>query len=78
MEDRRQLLKDVKEYANSDPHTKFVKLLYACIHDLRIKNDTATSEEFLKNQGAISELKLIIRGISIFQKYKEYTGGFDE
>ncbi|NIV16125.1 MAG: hypothetical protein GWN62_34170 [Aliifodinibius sp.] len=78
MDDKKELFKDIQEYISSEPYLKFVKLLHTCIHDLRIKNDTAEAEDTLRNQGAISELKRILRGISRYEKYKEYTGGFDE
>jgi hypothetical protein len=78
MNNKKQLMEELRAYAPSDPHTKVVRLLHACISDLRIKNDTATSEDILRNQGAISELKLILKGINIHQKYQEFSGGFDE
>jgi hypothetical protein len=78
MDSKKQLLNEVREYAPSDAHTKMARLLHACIRELRIKNDTAASEDILRNQGAIAELKLILKGINLHQKYKEYSGGFDE
>ncbi len=78
MKTKRELMAEVYKYAHSDPHTSFVLLLHACIKELRLKNDTATPEDCLKHQGAISELKSILKGVTVFEKYEEYSGGFDE
>lgn len=78
MDTKKELMNEVRQYAPSDLHTKVVRLLYACINELRIRNDTAASEDVLRNQGAVSELKSILKGINIREKYQEFTGGFND
>jgi hypothetical protein len=75
---KRDLIKEVKEYAYTDPGMKFVMLLRMCIGDLRRKNDTAHPDDVLRNQGAISELKSIIKDLKAKEKLREYSGGYDE
>lgn len=75
---KKQLLAEVREYTTSDAGMKFRLLLQACIEELRIRNDTATTDDFLKHQGAIEELKAIAKGISIREKMKEFDGAFGE
>ena len=68
----------VKEYSLSTAGIEFRKMLNQCIEDLRIKNDTAEGNEFLKNQGAIQELKKIVKAIAPIEKKSEFNGAFDE
>jgi hypothetical protein len=75
---KRDLIKEVKEYAHTDPGMKFVMLLRMCIDDLRRKNDTAHPDDVLRNQGAIGELKSIIKDLKAKEKLREYSGGYDE
>ena len=68
----------VKEYAMSTPGMAFRKMLNKCIHDLRIKNDNADKDDVLRNQGAIAELKRIVKGITPVELKDEFNGAFDE
>jgi hypothetical protein len=76
MKTKKELLADCKEFAATDAGIKFRLLLAATINELRAKNDTATTEDFLKNQGAIRELKLLHKGIGPKIRSSEYDGGF--
>jgi hypothetical protein len=73
---KREAMTEVNEFAQTDAGRAFRKLVSIWINDLRAKNDTAESEDFMKNQGAIRELKLIHKGIGPKIRTEDYDGGF--
>jgi hypothetical protein len=78
--DRARCLQEAKEYKDSSAGYAFVRLLNACIVDLRERNDTADADDVLRNQGAITELKSLAKQLAPVVKRKrlEFNGGFDE
>jgi hypothetical protein len=75
---RKEISFKAKEYALTDAGKVFRKLLLVWIGELREKNDTASTEDFPKNQGAIRELKRIHKAITPPHLIKEYDGGFGD
>ena len=75
---RKQAMVNAKQFEGTDAGRACRKLLEVVISDLREKNDTATTEDFLKNQGAIRELKLMHKGIGPKQTMTEFDGGFGD
>jgi len=78
MQQRKIVMAECKEFAQTDAARAFRKLVGTWISDLREKNDTAEPDEFLKNQGAIRELKLMHKGIGPKLSVAEYDGAFGE
>jgi len=78
MQQRKTVMAECKEFAQTDAARAFRKLVGVWIADLREKNDTAEQDEFLKNQGAIRELKLMHKGIGPKVQVTEYDGAFGE
>jgi hypothetical protein len=78
MKTKAQAIKTVNEYASTDAGIAFRTLLICWISDLRKKNDTAATEDVLKNQGGIRELKLIVKQIGGDRISTEYDGGFGD
>jgi hypothetical protein len=72
----KEAMAEVNEYAMTDAGRAFRKLVAVWINKLRAKNDTAPPEEFMKNQGAIRELKLMHKGIGPKIRTSEWDGGF--
>jgi hypothetical protein len=75
---KKEVMSEVREFAMTDAGRAFRKLIAVCINELRAKNDTADEKEFVKNQGAIRELKLMHKGIGPKIRTSEYDGGFGE
>jgi hypothetical protein len=73
---RKEVAFKAKEYATTDAGKTFRQLLITWIEDLRQKNDTASPEDFPKNQGAIRELKLIQKAITPPHHMQEYDGAY--
>jgi hypothetical protein len=78
MQNRKIAMQECKEYSSTDAARAFRKLVGVWISDLREKNDTAEGDEFVRNQGAIRELKLMHKGIGPKLTVTEYDGGFGE
>lgn len=78
MQQRKVAMAECKEFAQTDAARAFRKLVGVWISDMREKNDTAEPDEFLKNQGAIRELKLMHKGIGPKLTVTEYDGAFGE
>ena len=68
------------EYMATDAGHKFLKLIDVWIDSLRQANDTASKDDFLKNQGAIRELKLMHKSLSKLEKPQrtDWDGGFGD
>ncbi len=73
---KKEAMEKVKEVAMTDAGRAFRKLVAVWIDDLRAKNDTAEPNDFLKNQGAIRELKLMHKGIGPKIRTSDYDGAF--
>ena len=78
MQSRKELIKEAKEFSGTTAGLTFVRLLIVCVRDLRKANDSAVAEQVLKNQGAISELKGLIKALSLSKGFAEHNGAFDE
>jgi hypothetical protein len=73
---RKELSAKAMEYAATDAGRVFRLLLETWITDLRKKNDTAELKDFPKNQGAIKEMKLMLKAITPHQQIKEFDGSY--
>ena len=73
---KKELAFKVKDYAATDAGRMFRLLLETWIRDLRLKNDTAEIADFQKNQGAIKEMKLMLKAITPHQQIKEFDGSY--
>ena len=78
MQQRKVVMAECKEFTQTDAARAFRKLVGTWISDLREKNDVAEGDEFVKNQGAIRELKLMYKGIGPRVQVTEYDGAFGE
>jgi len=78
MQNKKIVMAECKEFAQTDAARAFRKLVGVWISDLREKNDTAEGNEFIKNQGAIREMKLLHKGIGPKLTITEYDGAFGE
>ncbi|MHC4757109.1 MAG: hypothetical protein ACYTE8_00470 [Planctomycetota bacterium] len=66
----------VLDYSQTDAGRAFRLLIGVWINELRKKNDTAEGNEFIKNQGAIREFKLMHKAIGPKLTTADYDGGF--
>ena len=73
---KKELAGKVQEFAASEPARIFRLLLEAWIMDLRLKNDTAELKDFPMNQGAIKEMKLMLKAITPHQQIREFDGSY--
>jgi hypothetical protein len=73
---KKELAGKVMEYASTEAGRTFRLLLETWIKDLRHKNDTASIEDFPKNQGAIKEMKLMLKAITPHQQIREFDGSY--
>jgi hypothetical protein len=73
---RKEIAAKTLEYANTDGGRMFKLLLEIWIRDLRKKNDTAELKDFPKNQGAIKEMKLMLKAITPHQQIREFDGSY--
>jgi hypothetical protein len=78
MLNKKQAIKEAKEYKGTTQGICFTNMLHACIYDLRMKNDSADNDQVLRNQGAIAELKALAKALSLTGGYSEHNGAFDE
>ena len=61
------------------PCYRLIKLLCETLTDeARLRNDTAIDNELYKNQGAIAELKAMVRSLQPRTPQKTYDGGYAE
>lgn len=75
---KKEQMAKVNEYGQTDAGRSFRVLIAAWITDLREKNDTAKGDDFIRNQGAIRELKLMYKGIGPKVSVTAYDGGFGD
>jgi hypothetical protein len=76
---REELIRELQPYASTMQLNLVKSLLAADIQVLREKNDTATADVFLQNQGAIQWLKKLLKDLSTEKSDKAvFDGGFGE
>ena len=76
--DRRQLAKELRAYNQSQPYRLINKLLVASIETLRHRNDTAPADEVTQNQGAIKELKSLLKDLKMKDEVQQHDGAFHD
>lgn len=77
--DKGHYLAQAKQHINTESGIAFQGLLMALVEDLRKRNDTATYDDVLRNQGAISEFNKLLKSLTSKiddENRKDYTGGF--
>ena len=65
-----------KEYIGSGPLFSFIKLFNILLNEARLRQDTAEGNDLIKNQGAIKELKSIIKNLEATGERYQYTEGY--
>lgn len=78
MRTKKELLKEAQEYRGTTAGLTFISLLNACIEERRKRSDSAEHEQVLRNQGAIEELKWLVKHLSLTQPLEEHDGAFNE
>ena len=68
MRSEAEVLEDIRSQGNITTRCLLRDLLKSCIERSRIKNDTATGENYLRNQGAIQEHLRLLQEIEEFQE----------
>lgn len=73
----RNMAKEIPQYAYTEPMNLIRKILKARIEYLREQNDTVTSEDLPKIQGAIAEAKALLKITSVYEKDRtEFDGAY--
>ena len=74
----RDTIVKIQEYADTECFRLFIRLFNELIDSNRVKNDTATGEEVVRNQGAIQQLRDILK-IQVVRpsKYTAKDGAFN-
>jgi len=74
---KREILRRLSsEYGATEVGKLLVLLFHACINELREKNDSAEMNDVLKNQGAIREMKLLLKDLNPREEQQQYDGAF--
>jgi len=78
MSDKKLLIARILEQEATAHHQSILMLIKLLIEEARIRNDTAVAEEIYKNQGAIRELKQLLKVIRSHNVHHGYDGGYGE
>jgi len=56
-----ELFREINTYENSACHKLFRGLFSSLIYQIRERNDTATGDDVIRNQGVIKEMKNLLK-----------------
>lgn len=76
--DLRVLAAEIKQYSQTEQIRLMRRFFLARIDYLREKSDTVTAEDLPKHQGAIAELKELLKVTKFNNQLKEFDGAFGE
>jgi len=73
---KKELIEKITPHELTECHQYFQQLLNRLIQDARERNDTAIGEELYRNQGAVKELKQLLKSIKSHEIQRGYDGGY--
>ena len=73
---KKELIAKIVPHELTECHQYFLLLLERLLQDARARNDTATKEDVYRNQGAVKELKQLLKSIKRHEIKRGYDGGF--
>ena len=59
-------------------HQYMQKLIEAQLHDARVRNDTARGNDLYRNQGAVRELRHLLKNIRPHEIQRGLDGGYGD
>ena len=75
---KRELIAKIVPHELTECHTYFQLLLELLLQDARERNDTAMNEDLYRNQGAVKELKHILKSIKRHEIQRGFDGGYGD
>ena len=75
---KKELAEKIVPHEMTECHQYFQKLLEVLIQDARERNDTAVNEELYRNQGAVKELKQLLKSITRHEIQRGFDGGYGD
>ena len=73
---KKELLTKILPHELTECHQYIRALLECLIQDARERNDTATGDELYRNQGAVKELKQLLKSIQRHEIQRGFDGGY--
>jgi len=74
----KEVVGKLREFEPTPCYRLFKLLCDTLIEEARARNDIAIDNEIYKNQGAIAELKSILKSVRSRQAHTTYDGGYSE
>jgi len=68
----------IKEFENTPCYRGMLQLFETSLQEARVRNDVAVDPEFYRNQGAIQELRRLIKLTGPREIQKGYDGAYGE
>ncbi len=75
---KKELIAKIVPHEATECHQYIQRLLERLIQDARERNDTATGDELYRNQGAVKELKQLLKSIKSHEIQRGFDGGYGE
>ena len=75
---KRELAAKIIPHELTECHQFIQQLIRARIDAARIRNDTADGFEFYRNQGAVKELKILLKSICAHEIQRGFDGGYGD
>ncbi|MCK4794863.1 MAG: hypothetical protein KAV87_64635 [Desulfobacteraceae bacterium] len=75
---KRELAAKIQSHELTECHQLMQQLIRKCIESARVRNDTADGFEIYRNQGAVKELKHLLKSICSHEVRRGFDGGFGE
>ena len=75
---KKELIAKIRPHELTECHQYFQKLLGRLIQDARERNDTAIDNELYRNQGAVKELKQLLKSITRHEIQRGFDGGYGD
>ena len=75
---KRELAARITPHESTECHQLIQQLLQRCIEHARVRNDTADGFDLYRNQGAVKELKYVLKCICAHEIQRGFDGGFGE
>ena len=75
---KKELIAKIIRHELTECHQYVQKLITVLINDARRRNDTATGDDLYRNQGAVKELKQLLKSIQTHEIQRGLDGAYGE
>lgn len=75
---KKELAAKIKPHELTECHQLVQQLIRIRMQDARVRNDTAEGNEFYRNQGAVKELKVLLKSICSHEIRRGLDGAYGD